>query len=74
MDPTVKLLLEKGADVNACGGEHGTALAAAARIENVAALRLLLDAGADVDVCGRNRSTALIAAVANKIHGLSTSC
>ena len=37
MDPIVKLLLEKGADVNACGGEHGTALAAAARIENVAA-------------------------------------
>ena len=53
---------------------HGTALAAAARIEKVAALRLLLDAGADVDVCGRNHSTALIAAVANKIYGLSKSC
>lgn len=65
MDPIVKHLLEKGADVNACGGEHGTALAAAARIENVAVLRLLLDAGADVDVCGRSHSTALIAAVAN---------
>ena len=63
MDRIVELLIQKGADVNAYDEEYGTALAAAARINNVAALRLLLKAGADVNAHGENCHTALRAAV-----------
>ena len=59
MDPIIELLLEKGADINTRGGEHGTALVAAARIDNVATLRLLINAGANVN------ATALNATIAN---------
>ena len=44
----VRLLLDRGADVNAAAKDGVTALAAAARLNNTAAMRLLLAAGADI--------------------------
>ena len=42
----VKLLLEKGADVNAQGGEYGNALQAASSGGHEATVKLLVDRGA----------------------------
>jgi ankyrin repeat protein len=42
------VLLRAGADVNAIGGEYGTAVQAAAWAEDLETVRLLLDAGADI--------------------------
>ena len=58
----IHLLLDKGADVNAEGGEYGTALQAAAYKGNVECIRLLLDKGADVNAEGGKYGTALQAA------------
>ncbi|EMD88006.1 hypothetical protein COCC4DRAFT_51902 [Bipolaris maydis ATCC 48331] len=44
---TVKLLLDKGAEVNAQGGEYGNALQAAAARNHTAIVELLLNNGAD---------------------------
>ncbi|KAF1963967.1 ankyrin, partial [Bimuria novae-zelandiae CBS 107.79] len=46
---TAELLLDKGADVNAQGGEYGNALQAASRGGHEAIVKLLLDKGADVN-------------------------
>ncbi|KAF1938914.1 ankyrin, partial [Clathrospora elynae] len=46
----LKLLLDKGADVNAQGGRYGNALqAASARGHEAAVVRMLLDKGANVN-------------------------
>jgi ankyrin repeat protein len=45
----VRLLLDKGADINAQGGEYGTALHAAVLQGEMEIVRLLLDKGADVN-------------------------
>jgi ankyrin repeat protein len=58
----VRLLLEKGADVNLVGGEFGTALGAAAFGNKPAIVRLLLEKGADVNTVGGYYGTALAAA------------
>jgi hypothetical protein len=62
-EATVRLLLDRGADVNAQGGYYGNALQAAAqRSGNEATVRLLLDRGADVNAQGGCYGNALQAA------------
>ncbi|RDW58861.1 hypothetical protein BP6252_13337 [Coleophoma cylindrospora] len=53
-EPVVRLLLEKGAEVNAQGGQYGNALQAAAAAfgDNEAVVRLLLEKGAEVNAQG----------------------
>ncbi|KAI0569585.1 ankyrin repeat domain-containing protein [Pyrenophora tritici-repentis] len=58
----VKLLLDKGADVNAQGGSYGNALQAASEGGHEAVVKLLLDNGADVNAQGGYYSNALYAA------------
>ena len=59
------LLLDKGADVNAHGGQYGTALQAAAYRGKLELIHLLLDKGADANAQGGEYGTALQAAVAS---------
>jgi hypothetical protein len=58
----VKLLLDKGADVNAQGGDYGNALQAASKGGREQIVKLLLDKGADVNAQGRRYGNALQAA------------
>ncbi|KAI4248968.1 MAG: hypothetical protein LQ352_005786 [Teloschistes flavicans] len=58
----VQLLIDAGADVNACGGEFHTALTAAAVDGNDKTMRVLLDAGADMHATGGSWGNALSAA------------
>jgi ankyrin repeat protein len=55
----VKLLLHKGADVNAQGGDYGNALEAASWPGHEAVVKLLLDAGADFNAQGGDYGNAL---------------
>ena len=59
----VSLLLDRGADINAVGGEYGTPLAAAAFGGNKDIVSLLLDRGADISLVGGNYGTVLVAAI-----------
>lgn len=59
---TVKLLLDRGADVKLQGGYYGSALQAAAYNEDQSIIKLLLDRGADVNVKGGRFGSALQAA------------
>ena len=61
----IRLLLDKGADVNAQGGKHGNALQAAAYTGNLEVTRLLLDKGANVNAQGGEYDNALQAAAAS---------
>jgi ankyrin repeat protein len=61
-DAIVKLLVDKGADVNAQGGEYGNALQAASYEGHEAVVRLLLDKGANVNAQGGGYSNGLQAA------------
>ena len=58
----VKLLLEKGADIDAHGEKYGTALQAATLNRSVAMIRLLLDRGADPAAKDKHGSTPLMVA------------
>jgi len=58
----VKLLLDRGADVNLTGGEYGTALGAAAFAGKVDIVKLLLARGADVNHTGWKYGPAVGAA------------
>ncbi|KAL9048620.1 MAG: hypothetical protein Q9162_007628 [Coniocarpon cinnabarinum] len=58
----VQLLLYEGADVNARGGEYGTALQAASGKGYDKIVQMLLDKGADVNAQGPGNSSALRAA------------
>ncbi|KAJ6573120.1 ankyrin repeat-containing domain protein [Mycena vulgaris] len=58
----VRLLLEKGADVNAQAGEYGTALQAACAGRKLETVKLLLKREADVNAQGGYYGTALQAA------------
>ena len=58
----LKLLLEKGADVNAQGGEYGNALQAASYKGHSEIVKLLLEKGADVNAQGGEYGNALQAA------------
>ncbi|KAJ7210947.1 ankyrin repeat domain-containing protein [Mycena rebaudengoi] len=55
----VELLLEKGADVNAQGGEYGNALQAASYWGHEAIVQLLIEKGADVNAEGGEYGNAL---------------
>jgi hypothetical protein len=61
--PTVKLFIENGADVNAQGSVYGNALQSAVSRGNKDVVQLLLDKGADVNALGGKYGTALQAAV-----------
>ncbi|CAG5179642.1 uncharacterized protein ALTATR162_LOCUS9388 [Alternaria atra] len=58
----VKLLVDKGADVNAQGGRYGNALYAASYRGHEAVVRQLLDKGAEINAQGGYFSNALQAA------------
>ncbi|KAK4170565.1 hypothetical protein QBC36DRAFT_341629, partial [Triangularia setosa] len=58
----VQSLLEKGAEVNAQGGEYGNALQAASAGGHQDIVKLLLDKGADVNAQGGEYGNALQAA------------
>jgi ankyrin repeat protein len=60
----VKLLLDKGADINANGGSFSTALYVASEKGYDAVVKLLLDKGADVNAEGGMHGTSLQAASA----------
>jgi hypothetical protein len=66
-DNVVKLLVDRGADINAQGGIYGTALQAAAYgyWNGESIVQLLLDRGADVNAKGGVYGNALQAAVAD---------
>ncbi|CAN9191527.1 unnamed protein product [Alternaria alternata] len=59
-----RMLLDKGADVNAQGGHYGNALQAASAGGHEAMVMLLLDKGADVNAQGGHYGNALQAASA----------
>jgi ankyrin repeat protein len=54
----VRLLVDKGADVNVQGGRTGNALQAASERGHEAVVRLLLDKGADVNATSTRRVEA----------------
>jgi ankyrin repeat protein len=58
----VKLLVEKGADVNAQGGYFGNALQAASLGGHKAIVKLLVEKGADVNAQGGEYGNSLYAA------------
>lgn len=61
----MRLLLERGAQINGPCGEYRTPLIAAAASDDVYAnsvMQFLLDAGADVNICGGVHGNALLAA------------
>ncbi|KAJ7825516.1 ankyrin repeat-containing domain protein [Mycena leptocephala] len=58
------MLLEKGADVNAAGGEHGSSLQAAAAGGHTEIVGILLEKGADVNAAGGLHGSSLQAATA----------
>ncbi|KAJ7503922.1 hypothetical protein B0H11DRAFT_2222008 [Mycena galericulata] len=60
--PAVHQLLEKGADVNAQGGDYGNALQAASSGGHTEIVRALLEKGADVNAQGEYYGNALQAA------------
>ncbi|KAJ7638019.1 ankyrin repeat-containing domain protein [Mycena polygramma] len=61
----VRLLLENGADVNAAGGEYGSALQGAALHGHMHIIRILLDHGADVNTAGKEYGSVLQGAAVN---------
>jgi ankyrin repeat protein len=64
LSTTTRLLLDKGADVNAQGGLYGNALQAASSGGHEQVVKTLLDKGADVNAQGGRYSNALQAASA----------
>jgi hypothetical protein len=66
----VRLLLDKGAEVNAQGGQYGNALQAASHGGHEAVVRLLLEKGAVINGWGRQCADALQAAASNGKHAL----
>lgn len=62
-DPFLRLLLDRGVDVNDAAFYYGTALQAASRFGHLNTVQLLLSAGADVNVLQGRHQTALRAAV-----------
>lgn len=65
---TCRALLDAGADVDATGGEYGTALIAASARGNVACVKVLLEHNADIYHESGKHGTAVEAARAGKQH------
>ena len=65
MTPVLRLLLKKGANVNAAGEDGWTPLMLAVRAGKLAAVEALLGAGADVAAQNQQGSTALHLAAIN---------
>ena len=66
-DGVVQLLLDRGADINAEGGEYGHPLAAALSGDHLDTANLLIERGADVNISWKHRgrsTNALISASA----------
>jgi ankyrin repeat protein len=61
----IRILLDKGADVNTQGGDYGNALLAASVRGYKEIVTLLLDKGAEINAQGRHYGNALLAASAN---------
>lgn len=59
----LELLIARGADVNACGGKHETAVQCAARYGCLNAVKLLLKHGADPMLDGGKYGNAIKAAL-----------
>ena len=59
----VRVLLEKGADVNAPGGRYGRALQAASSQGHDHVVQMLLENGADVNAIGERCTNAIQAAL-----------
>ena len=66
----VKLLLDKGADVNAVGGEYGNALQAASYGGHDKVMQMLLEKGADVKMQGGHYSEPTAGRGIGKLHRL----
>src|SRR5690606_4086990 len=62
----VRLLLDRGANINAQGDQYGTILHTAVRYGNIEVVRLLLDRGADINVQGGQSGTVLQSAIDKK--------
>lgn len=62
IQPTVGALIDLGADVNAVGGEYGTALVAASAVGNAEAVEMLLKCEADTHYRSENYGTTIEAA------------
>ena len=56
----VQILLDKGADVNAQGGEYGNALQAALYRGDDKVVQILLDKGADVNAQGEAYGSVIL--------------
>ncbi|KAM3485216.1 hypothetical protein MY8738_001464 [Beauveria namnaoensis] len=65
-DAIVRTLIDSGADVNAQGGQSGTALAAAACTGETIIMDILIQRGADVNAQGGHYGNALVAACLGK--------
>jgi len=62
---SLKLLLQKGADVNAKNKDDGTPLHKAIILENIEIIKLLLEKGAKINILDKNGVSALYIAVYN---------
>ncbi|KAM7200723.1 ankyrin repeat protein [Naviculisporaceae sp. PSN 640] len=70
-DPAlVKLLLDFGANVDACGVDGRTPLIHAARTDNVAFARLFLQNSANTNAMSTDKQTHLTAAIIHNSHGV----
>lgn len=69
-EKVVKILLTKGANINAQGGKYGNALQAASYIGNDRVVKLLLEEGADVNCQGGFYRSAINAASAGSHSGV----
>ncbi|PMD30411.1 hypothetical protein L207DRAFT_473793, partial [Hyaloscypha variabilis F] len=58
----LRIILNKGADLNVVGGRYGTALHAAAYAHNTKRLKFLLDRGADSSIIDGKYSSCIQAA------------
>ncbi|KAK6523910.1 hypothetical protein TWF281_001875 [Arthrobotrys megalospora] len=64
--PIIKLLIERGADINLRGGKYETALQYAAKKGHLEVVKYLLENGADPSIEGGKYKTAVLAAKAKK--------
>jgi ankyrin repeat protein len=70
-DEMAKLLLDKGAEINAQGGEYGNALQAASYGGNEQVVKLLLDKGAEINTQGGEYGNALFTALVESQEGIA---